>query len=168
MSCTRPPGSGNWIGSGVWIHWGEYDMTTRLKRGLRWLLFTRPGNRRLLFVPLALVILAVLFLRFGLSILPDCLFFEATGLHCPGCGGIRATLSLLEGDVPSAIYYNPLIVAFYLLLAVWYLLFCWNALFRRQYRRPFAFSPWQGYLFLGVVLLFWVVRNCPFYTAVLF
>lgn len=143
-------------------------MITQPKRGLQWLFFTRSGNRFLLLVPLFLLIMAVLFLRFGLSLLPSCLFFESTGLHCPGCGGIRATLSLLHGDLSAAVYYNPLVVLFYLLLALWYLLFAWNALFRRQYRPPFRFRSWQGFTILAVVLVYWVVRNCPFYTAVFF
>lgn len=134
---------------------------------LSWLFFTRPGNRILLLFPPLLVILGALFLRFGLAMLPPCIFYEATGLHCPGCGGIRATLSLLRGDIASAVYYNPVVVALYAVLAVWYLFFAWNALFRPNYKPP-RLPVWKGLIVLGTVLAFWVVRNLSFYTAIFF
>lgn len=134
---------------------------------LSWLLFTRMGNRILLLFPPLLVILGTLFLRFGLALLPPCIFYEATGLHCPGCGGIRATLSLLRGDIASAVYYNPVVVALYAVLAVWYLFFAWNALFRSNYKPP-CLPAWKGFIVLGTVLVFWVVRNLSFYTTIFF
>jgi len=38
-----------------------------------------------------------------------CVFREATGLYCPGCGMTRAAVSLLEADVQQAFRYNPLL-----------------------------------------------------------
>jgi hypothetical protein len=40
--------------------------------------------------------------------LPPCFFHQVTGLPCPTCGGTRATLALLSGDVPGALHANPL------------------------------------------------------------
>ena len=39
---------------------------------------------------------------------PACPFHAWTGLPCPGCGSTRATLALLEGDVATALAFNPL------------------------------------------------------------
>ena len=137
------------------------------KGRLSWLFFTRPGNRILLLFPPLLVILGAIFLRFGLAFLPPCIFYEATGLHCPGCGGVRATLNLLRGDFASALYYNPVVVALYAVLAVWYLFFAWNALLRPNYKPPHL-PVWKGLIVLGTVLVFWVVRNLSFYTVFFF
>ena len=41
---------------------------------------------------------------------PRCLFHTLTGWQCPGCGGLRATHSLLHGDVAAAFRLNPLFV----------------------------------------------------------
>lgn len=41
---------------------------------------------------------------------PRCLFKYATGLDCPGCGGLRATHQLLHGQIAAAFSLNPLMV----------------------------------------------------------
>jgi len=41
---------------------------------------------------------------------PVCVFHEATGLDCPGCGGLRATYQLLHGNIAGAWHFNPLVV----------------------------------------------------------
>jgi hypothetical protein len=40
---------------------------------------------------------------------PRCLFHDATGLPCLGCGGTRSMRSLFAGDVASAWAWNPLV-----------------------------------------------------------
>lgn len=39
-----------------------------------------------------------------------CLFQRLTNLYCPGCGGTRAVLALLRGDVLLSLKYHPLVV----------------------------------------------------------
>ena len=46
------------------------------------------------------------------SLFPPCLFHALTGLHCPGCGSLRATHELLHGRLLSALRHN----AFWVLL----------------------------------------------------
>jgi hypothetical protein len=41
---------------------------------------------------------------------PRCLFHEATGLLCPGCGATRALAALLHGHLAEAMHWNALIV----------------------------------------------------------
>lgn len=48
--------------------------------------------------------------------LDTCLFYAATGRPCPGCGGTRAVLSLVQGRWIEAWQYNPLITAVILIL----------------------------------------------------
>jgi hypothetical protein len=42
---------------------------------------------------------------------PRCFFKMASGLDCPGCGGLRATHQLLHGDIRAAFGLNPLFIA---------------------------------------------------------
>ena len=41
---------------------------------------------------------------------PRCFFKMASGLDCPGCGGLRATHQLLHGDIRAAFALNPLFI----------------------------------------------------------
>jgi hypothetical protein len=55
---------------------------------------------------------------------PFCAFHLLTGLHCPGCGAVRATHELLHGRLFSALHYNVLWIAslpliLYLLVSEW-------------------------------------------------
>ena len=44
------------------------------------------------------------------SFYPLCLFNSLTGLHCAGCGGLRAAHALLHGNVAESFAYNPLLI----------------------------------------------------------
>ncbi len=88
---------------------------------------------------------------------PHCLFHTITGLHCPGCGSLRALHALLHGQVAQALGLNPLIligapIVTYLMI--------------RQRVRPGAPSPlsWPSMAWVvpGVLILYWIVRNLPF------
>lgn len=37
------------------------------------------------------------------------MFHTLTGLYCPGCGGTRAVLSLIKGDLRMSVQYHPLV-----------------------------------------------------------
>ncbi|HWD18382.1 MAG TPA: DUF2752 domain-containing protein [Verrucomicrobiae bacterium] len=41
---------------------------------------------------------------------PVCVFHQATGWDCPGCGGLRAAHQLLHGHIAAAWRFNPLAV----------------------------------------------------------
>ncbi len=38
-----------------------------------------------------------------------CLFRLFTGLYCPGCGGTRAVLALLSGNIRKSFFYHPFV-----------------------------------------------------------
>ncbi|MET9495282.1 DUF2752 domain-containing protein [Streptomyces sp. NPDC006552] len=91
---------------------------------------------------------------------PACPLLSATGVFCPGCGGLRSAHALVHGDLGGALGANALAVAGYALFAV-----VWAVWAGRAMRgRPFGLSPGRVHLWtLGaVVLAFTVVRNLPF------
>lgn len=87
-----------------------------------------------------------------------------TGLPCPGCGGLRAVNDLTHGDVAAAVSSNLIAVVLVAGLAVGWVV--WTAhRWRGRSRPPFVISGRWAYVALAVVLLFGVVRNLPFGSA---
>lgn len=91
---------------------------------------------------------------------PSCIFYNASGWYCPGCGGLRAAHDLLHGNVGASLAMNPLV----LLLVVPLITVGFAWWFARVAGLPvpeFKMSTraaWALPVFLGV---FWVVRNLP-------
>jgi hypothetical protein len=96
--------------------------------------------------------------------LPPCSLKEATGYHCPGCGGTRAVHALLYGRIGMAFYYNPLFVIGF---ASGGLAVAWLKIRRDLGAGPLQISTRQGIalaaLIIGAILAFGIVRNFPWY-----
>lgn len=91
---------------------------------------------------------------------PQCLFHQATGLHCPGCGSTRAVHALLHGDFGAALGMNGLCVLLlpFLLVALPLQAVAWV----RRTPPPTMAPPGAARALLWVVLAFWLLRNLPF------
>lgn len=91
---------------------------------------------------------------------PQCAFHWFSGLSCPGCGALRATHSLLHGQLLTALRFNPLFCLL-LVCGAWYGL---RAVVRRlggpSLPHPFRHPAW-AWLLVGLITVFWVVRNLP-------
>lgn len=98
----------------------------------------------------------------GSSIYPRCPTWTLLGFHCPGCGTLRALHHLLHGDLAGAMARNPLMV-----LALPFLLHgAWALARQERTGRPlprWMTSPRAGWILLGVLVGYGVLRNLPFY-----
>ncbi|MBX6314145.1 MAG: DUF2752 domain-containing protein [Isosphaeraceae bacterium] len=128
------------------------------------------SSQRCRLAALALLILPVVVLFVcdpaRATFYPRCLFHEWTGLHCPGCGSLRALHHLLHGRIGTALGFNPLMVAS--LPWLLYLLSVESGLRLRGQALPrlAVRSGWiRGYI--GLVLAYWVLRNLPYYPFTL-
>jgi hypothetical protein len=100
---------------------------------------------------------------------PLCLFHQLTGLHCPGCGTLRAIHQLLHGNVSAALASNPLAVGLLPALiasAVWTLGIRRRSAKQTTSSRPRGAFNWAWFLLL-VVVAFWILRNVPAYPFTL-
>ncbi len=149
-----------------------WDSQTQTKTGFaRYVVDNRPRWRRMLGPVAAVVVIAsaTLFVRQVDPNVPGhypgCPTQDFLGVDCPGCGGLRATHALANGDVSSAADHNLLIVVLIpgviILMGLW----IWRA-WRGLIVDPRADSPRQArvrrYLptvLVGVMLGFGVVRN---------
>lgn len=93
---------------------------------------------------------------------PTCPFLLFTGCYCPGCGTLRALATLMEGDLRSAMGYNPLTVLSLPVLSTLNLMMVARKnerLTRLQLRVP----PLAAWTLLAVIISFWALRNIPLY-----
>lgn len=90
-----------------------------------------------------------------------CWFYELTGLWCPGCGSGRAAIALLHGRVLQALSHNALLFLLGIpcgaLLVYEYLRFVLPGLRLKKIELP----VWTARLALGLIIMFWVLRNIP-------
>lgn len=96
------------------------------------------------------------------SFFVPCPFKYLTGYHCPGCGSQRAIHQLLHGDLLSAFRLNPLMILS-LPLIFWGLgTMMWNSIYNTELRVKLFYSNLFIYIYFGVVLVYWIVRNIPY------
>jgi len=124
----------------------------------------------LLFVSLLLPALLVLAYFFFFSINgvnysgAVCVFYEHTGLDCPGCGGQRALYHLLHGHILKALSYNALFVLFLPVFLYMYYVFIRLYIFgHKKYENGIVSNPKFVFALLGVIALFFLLRNIPIY-----
>ncbi|RMA65861.1 DUF2752 domain-containing protein [Ulvibacter antarcticus] len=91
-----------------------------------------------------------------------CPFKLITGYHCPGCGSQRALHQLFHGDISGAFGYNPLMVLSLPLIVGGFGIMAYNFLFDTSHRLQLFYSNTFIYLYFGVAVLYWIVRNIPF------
>ncbi|MGW8890004.1 DUF2752 domain-containing protein [Streptomyces sp. NPDC055749] len=94
---------------------------------------------------------------------PVCPLLQLTGVFCPGCGGLRSAHAFAHGDIGAALGSNALAVVGYAVFAVVWVLWTVRAARGKPLRIALAPAYWWG---IGaVVLIFAVVRNLPFGSA---
>jgi hypothetical protein len=95
------------------------------------------------------------------SFYPPCPFHYLTGLHCAGCGTTRCLHALLHGDLAQALAYNPFTVLALPCLVYWFVREALTAFLDVPAPRR-RLPDWALRLLVGLVFLFWVLRNLAF------
>ncbi len=96
------------------------------------------------------------------SVYPMCLFHSLTGLHCPGCGTLRALHQLLHMNLADAFRLNPLMALSMPFLAYAFLSRAMVGIRGKSLPRVFVPAGWIWAL-LVIIIAFWFFRNVPFY-----
>jgi hypothetical protein len=95
---------------------------------------------------------------------PKCMFHMVTGLDCPSCGNQRALHQLLNGNIWLAFRYNP----FLWVAAPYIALLLVTTILRTQWaEKTFEALTSSKMLITYLVIYFawWIVRNLPFWHA---
>ncbi|MER7043444.1 DUF2752 domain-containing protein [Streptomyces jumonjinensis] len=94
---------------------------------------------------------------------PVCPLLSLTGVYCPGCGGLRSAHAFVNGDLATALGANAVAVTGYVVLAVVWA--AWTVLAVRDRPLRITLAPVWWWSLGGAVLIFSVVRNLPFGSA---
>lgn len=104
-----------------------------------------------------------------------CTFFKATGYYCPGCGGTRAVICLIDGHLLDSLIYHPLIIYLSGIYAVFMISHtiekigdCYNKSKGREKILPIhglKFRPWYLYVALIIVFINVTLKNVLIYTG---
>lgn len=106
-----------------------------------------------------------------------CLFFQSTGYYCPGCGGTRAMLHLLKGDIVVSFIYHPIVlyaVGIYGVFMVSHTIERLETLYYRRkavvkdrlFIRGVKFRPWYLYGALIVAFVNVTVKNILIHVGI--
>lgn len=123
----------------------------------------RIGKYAVIWVPPTLLLAAFLFRAklFELAVKIGrhmfCPLYAFTGIFCPGCGGTRATIALLHGDILLSLRCNPSVVCIAIFLLLFYAEQVCKVLGKPKRLFPRSLGFWLGAV---AVLLIWsVLRN---------
>lgn len=87
-----------------------------------------------------------------------CLFQLVTGLYCPGCGGTRAAVYLLRGQVITSLVYHPLVLYTALVVMAETI----SALAAKKTGKTAYYLGHETlfiYIGAGIILVNWIVKN---------
>ncbi|MCX5201827.1 DUF2752 domain-containing protein [Streptomyces sp. NBC_00237] len=94
---------------------------------------------------------------------PVCPLLAMTGILCPGCGGLRSAHAVAHGDLVGAVGANAMAVLGYAAFAVFMVVWITRAVKGR--RTDVSLKPVQWWVLGGLFVVFSVVRNLPFGSA---
>jgi len=87
-----------------------------------------------------------------------CPFRALTGLYCPGCGGTRAILAMLRGQLGQSFLYHPAVLTGTGI----YLAFMLSQILERLSKGRIRGLRWRNlylWIWIGVILINWAVQN---------
>ena len=89
---------------------------------------------------------------------PACIIYRTAGIWCPACGGTRAVLALLRGELMQSFLYHPIVPYSVLVYTAYLLEETRERVLRSSRRVPLRF--WKGCVLLGLfpwwALLCWL------------
>jgi hypothetical protein len=99
--------------------------------------------------------------------LPKCPLYGTTGIYCPGCGSQRATHQLLNLNIIGILEQNVLFLGGLLIFGYHLIITGLNVtLQKRMYN--YLYHPYTPRIIIVVIIVFWILRNIPFYPFNLF
>lgn len=86
------------------------------------------------------------------NIIPKCFVLKTTGFYCPGCGGTRALICLLEGRFITSFKYNPAVIILSIIITF--------ALIEKIFNKkilPKGLAFWV--VLIALLFIYYILRN---------
>ncbi len=87
-----------------------------------------------------------------------CVMLRVSGLYCPGCGGTRAVVSLLRGNLIQSVMYHPAVLYGVVLFLVYFISQTLMRLTKGKVK-GLSMKPCYLYILLGIIAVNFIVRN---------
>lgn len=87
-----------------------------------------------------------------------CSLYTMLGLYCPGCGGTRSVMYLLQGRFIKSFLYHP-VVPYTAVLVTCYVLSHTLNIFTKGKVKAMLFRPIYFYILIAILLIQWIVKN---------
>ncbi len=87
-----------------------------------------------------------------------CVLYQLFGIYCPGCGGTRAVLALLQGDFLASFWYHPLVPYSVIIFGIFMVTQTLEK-FRIPNVKGMKFHPWHLYGALVLLIFNFIVKN---------
>lgn len=92
-----------------------------------------------------------------------CSFKTAFGIPCPGCGGTRAIICMLQGNFLKSIYYHPFVLYATLMYLTFFTSHTFALLCRKFFKKDVYGIHFRScYLIIGVIILLlqYILKLC--------
>ena len=87
-----------------------------------------------------------------------CYLYDLHGVYCPVCGGTRATVTLMRGEIVRSGAYHPLPI--FLAITLLLFVFFWMRFLLHRGKKPSAKTVLVFiYMGMGITLINWIVKN---------
>lgn len=87
-----------------------------------------------------------------------CMLYSLLGVYCPGCGGTRAILYLLHGNILKSLWYHPIVI-YTAIIYLGFMLSHTLSKIKGSHIKGWKFHSWYLYVAMIIIFLNWGLKN---------
>ncbi len=118
-------------------------------------------SKKIILIELIICIIAITIIN-SIDIgkyIPNCFFYEKTGLQCPSCGGTRCVENILQGNFIQAFLYHPVFFITILYLLIVNIVYLINLNRKNKIAKWIYPKTYYAIIFAIILIIFGVIRN---------
>lgn len=112
-----------------------------------------------IIITIVLICIGIVLFLMGAFSIPECIFYTKFNIYCPGCGGTRAFIHLLSGDIIKSIISNPSVFYFILFVIIYLILYAYIKLKNMEEKILTKYCTVGFYIGIFLILTNCIVRN---------